>query len=340
MSMGSHQKTIGDTQTWLTPPHVTDALGAFDLDPCAAPEPRPWDTARVHITLPKDGQRAHGGIGGFYRSNLMDGSVHPDFSDMPVRFSLLKAYGWSALHGYHARLFELKQTQAMQRGTATHALLFETRKVVGYPGKVRRGKEYDAFVEAHPDTEILTMKDYDSARFLADAIREHPMASQILDGVRESTMRFDWNGMKCRTTPDVRGVDFLNDVKTTANGDPVKFLWHALRMKYHAQLRMQAIGCVQSGYKAPEFHYLTVAEASAPWVVTVFEIQPRALEQGEKLLMQWSERLKTCEASGVWPGYSQAVVPLDIPEDLKLTFDNDDEAADESGPDVTILMAG
>lgn len=25
---------------WLTPPHILDALGPFDLDPCA-PDPRP-----------------------------------------------------------------------------------------------------------------------------------------------------------------------------------------------------------------------------------------------------------------------------------------------------------
>jgi hypothetical protein len=30
-------------------------LGKFDLDPCAAPSPRPWPTARTHIALPSDG---------------------------------------------------------------------------------------------------------------------------------------------------------------------------------------------------------------------------------------------------------------------------------------------
>lgn len=40
---------------WLTPPHLIHALGPFDLDPCAAPEPRPWPTAHRHITLPENG---------------------------------------------------------------------------------------------------------------------------------------------------------------------------------------------------------------------------------------------------------------------------------------------
>lgn len=44
-SMGSHQSANAGTHTWLTPPPILTALGLFDLDPCACPEPRPWATA-------------------------------------------------------------------------------------------------------------------------------------------------------------------------------------------------------------------------------------------------------------------------------------------------------
>lgn len=46
------------THVWLTPPDLKAPLGEFDLDPCAAPEPRPWPTAKRHITLPEDGLSA------------------------------------------------------------------------------------------------------------------------------------------------------------------------------------------------------------------------------------------------------------------------------------------
>lgn len=45
----------GAFDTWLTPPEILWALGEFDLDPCAAPSPRPWPTAKRHIELPEDG---------------------------------------------------------------------------------------------------------------------------------------------------------------------------------------------------------------------------------------------------------------------------------------------
>lgn len=53
--MSSHQRLVGGSDVWLTPRHVLEALGDFDLDPCAAPQPHLWPTAREHITLPFDG---------------------------------------------------------------------------------------------------------------------------------------------------------------------------------------------------------------------------------------------------------------------------------------------
>lgn len=39
----------GVTDNWITPPEILNALGPFDLDPCAC-TPQPWPTARVMLT--------------------------------------------------------------------------------------------------------------------------------------------------------------------------------------------------------------------------------------------------------------------------------------------------
>ncbi len=55
---GAHGQHRDRTDNWLTPSHILAALGgweSFDLDPCAAPEPRPWPTAKRHVTLPDNG---------------------------------------------------------------------------------------------------------------------------------------------------------------------------------------------------------------------------------------------------------------------------------------------
>lgn len=48
-AIGGHHSAAAISTTWLTPQPILDAVGgwrSFDLDPCAAPDPRPWPTAR------------------------------------------------------------------------------------------------------------------------------------------------------------------------------------------------------------------------------------------------------------------------------------------------------
>lgn len=50
----TRQKSTKDQ--WLTPPEIIQALGPFDVDPCA-PVVRPWSTAAQHFTIRDNGLR-------------------------------------------------------------------------------------------------------------------------------------------------------------------------------------------------------------------------------------------------------------------------------------------
>lgn len=55
MTLSAHQRPYrGATDVWLTPPSIIEALGPFDLDPCAAID-QPWRTATVQYTVEDDG---------------------------------------------------------------------------------------------------------------------------------------------------------------------------------------------------------------------------------------------------------------------------------------------
>lgn len=47
MTLGSHQQSVGKSQTHITPRWIIDRLGPFDLDPAAA-DPRPWACAATN----------------------------------------------------------------------------------------------------------------------------------------------------------------------------------------------------------------------------------------------------------------------------------------------------
>ena len=54
MPSWGNEERISNTVVWLTPPYILEALGEFDLDPCAATN-RPWDTAKNHYIEADDG---------------------------------------------------------------------------------------------------------------------------------------------------------------------------------------------------------------------------------------------------------------------------------------------
>ena len=231
-----------------------------------------------------------------------------------IRFSHLRAFGRSPMHGLHARSHEMEETRDMERGTAVHAILFGNKKVCGYPGPQRRGKDYEAFAAAHPEHEILTLSEYEKAQRMADAVRANSVAAPLLNGVKEVTLFFPWMGLDCRATPDVRGKDYLVELKTSSTADPVKFTWHARRMCYHAQLKFQEYACRHHDVRIKD-HWIICVESKAPHPVVVWHVEPEALEEGDKMLTLWAERMKACDAAKHYPGYVECALPLVWPKD-------------------------
>lgn len=253
----------------------------------------------------------------------------------PIRFHHLKAMGRSPLHCLQSlTCAPRKPTAAMRLGTAIHALLFGTREVVAFPGATRRGKAWETFAADRQDCEILLLNEYDNAMGAVDAITKCKTAMDVLRGEREETLLFDHIGMRCRVTPDVRGDGYVTELKSTNTADPFRFTSHATRMGYHAQLAWQRIGVASSDLGQPQTAYVVAVEQSAPYAVTVLRLTDRALEAGDRLCRLWSERLKVCLDSGTWPAYSDAIVDLDVPDDLGLMFEDEDGNSVTESQDV------
>lgn len=53
-SATANTPNLGRSDDWFTPPHIIEALGAFDLDPSTSTA-RPFDTAAKHYTIKEDG---------------------------------------------------------------------------------------------------------------------------------------------------------------------------------------------------------------------------------------------------------------------------------------------
>lgn len=245
----------------------------------------------------------------------------------PVRFSNLKAMARSAAHYRHAVEVQREDARHMRLGRALHCLLLGGKPLAVYPGKVRRGKEWEAFLSARPDHEIILANDLPEVQGMERSVRKNRDAMALLDGIRETRLEWEFLGRKCAGTPDAHDESVV-ELKSAQCSEPRRFARDGLWFGYHAQLAWYRMGIHLAGIGEPRDAYIIAAESSPPHPVTVMKLTARALEQGDKLCRLWMERLIACEQANEWPGYVQGIVDFDVPDDeIELKFEDDESEA-------------
>lgn len=187
--MGSHQSARSETDCWLTPPALLDALGgadSFDLDPCSL-EARPWPTARAHYT-PADNGLTKPWFGRVW--------LNPPYStELVTRF-----LGRMAEHGEGvALIFARTETDSFHRfvwGAATGLLFLRGRLNFHYPDGRRASANGGApsvlIAYGTDDRDILAVAPIDGA-FLALRLErsilmpalDHPLAETWREALQD-----------------------------------------------------------------------------------------------------------------------------------------------------------
>ena len=246
----------------------------------------------------------------------------------PLRFSHLRTLGTRSPAHYAADL-DLDDTPSMERGSAAHAVMFGTMRVLENPFKQRRGEAYEEWATANADALVLTASDYDKTMGMVESLRKHELAVKALTGRYEHTILWQHEGVECRSTPDCYVWERLSELKTSRSSQPERFIPHAIRMGYPGQLAFYDEALRQTKLACPSEHLIVVAEDSAPYVVTVFRLTDRALEAGAKQWRGWFEQYRVHKDANVWPGYSQGVVEFDVDPPYEMTFADDGETLEE-----------
>lgn len=242
-----------------------------------------------------------------------------------IHFSQLRSMAKSPAHYKALETRPREDSLAMRIGRTIHAMVLGGDFIV-YEG-TRRGTEWTAFESANVGREIITGSEAAASREVADAVLSHPRAAELLAGQHEFCLSWKLARRACAGHLDVLGSNFITDLKTTTNAEPGWFARHALQMGYAAQMAWYLDGVVAAGLPAPENVYVVAVETKYPYVISTFELTPRALEMGRKQYRLWFERVLICEASDYWPGYIEGTAPLDAPDDNTLWIDGEEVAA-------------
>jgi hypothetical protein len=252
-----------------------------------------------------------------------------DTRDLPVRTSHLKQMGRSAAHCRHSMLSNWEQTLSQRLGTGTHSLLLGGPPVLLCPTKQRKGKDYTDWLKLQvPGAIVLTKKEYGKAHRMAASVRENKLAAQVLFApgtIYEETIFWEQKGRKRRSTPDARTTSHLTDLKTTRDASPEKFLWEVVRYGYHVQCGDYSDAMKSVNGYAPKDVYVVAVENKEPHLCTVHRMTTGTLERGSKQAGVWLDKVIECERTGIWAGYADTILDLDIPPDpVDLIWDDED----------------
>jgi hypothetical protein len=264
--------------------------------------------------------------------------AEPNPLHQPIRFHHLKAAGRTAKHAREALLKrDDKPTQAMILGKAVHALLLGGSVVIAFEGKSRRGKAYDEFAAKHHGKIILVGDEPDRVDGMAREVEANADARVLLEApgaVHERTLLFDKEGRAARTTPDIFTAEEVTELKTSADVNPTAFPWLCKRMGYHAQVAYHIEGVTLSGLGQPSRGNIIAVEQASPYIVQVYRLPAPALDAGARQVRLWWARLRAAELAGVWQGYSDVPIDLELPEESMLNFDGVEASNDGGEGDV------
>ena len=250
---------------------------------------------------------------------------HP--ADGRVHISELKEMRKSPAHYKHACETSREITRPMRIGFVTDRLVFGHSERVDtgfdvFDGDKRTGAAWGQAVKACPaGTMLVTNTEYEDASGAANAVLSDPVARAALAGC-EFQRVLQWSAYGLEWASGIEGerggldawkCDTIYDLKTTASADPDELARHVLRMGWHAQGAAYLDGARYKGIPATRFVLICV-ESAPPHVVTVLALPPAMIELGRRALTLWTEKLRACDASGVWPGYAQCEVECEVPE--------------------------
>lgn len=192
-------------------------------------------------------------------------------------------------------------------GTAAHSLILENDTtnivVLNFPNYLTKAaKESKAAVIADNKQPLLA-KEWEQVQAMHDSVMNHPVASQLFTGhVPERSIFWEQDGMRYKVRPDALHPDLIVDLKTTVNASPDEFGRKAFDFGYFVSAALYQEGVRQVTGKKLPFVFVNV-EKTAPYLVSVTELDEDALDFGHMMIERGSRIYKECTESGNWPGY-------------------------------------
>lgn len=209
-----------------------------------------------------------------------------------------------------------KHSDAFTIGTAAHSLILEDDTsgivVVAADNWLTKAAKEEKAAALSEGKQPLLVKEMAHVVGMRDSVMNHPAARELLTGHRpEASVFWEENGLPLKCRPDAWQPTQLVDLKTTLNADPREFGKTAYNFGYHQSAGHYIDGVKQATGETLPFVFVLV-EKTAPYLVSVVQLDPEAIEMGRALNERAKRIYQECTESGNWPGYP-TTEPISLP---------------------------
>jgi exodeoxyribonuclease VIII len=169
--------------------------------------------------------------------------------------------------------------------------------------------------EERPDAQWLKPDEWKTCLGMADAVLSNPVYTHYasdVEGIAEGTGYFKYNGASCKVRPDLYTSDgTIIDLKSTQDASEAGFRKSVRNFKYDFQACWYLEAMRALGLPARQFIFVCV-EKSPPYLTATYILTASEIDRQKPRMQKACEIWATCMESGVWPGYPEEVVTLDL----------------------------
>ena len=242
-----------------------------------------------------------------------------------LRASEVKSAARSTLaHLAHSMRQPREDTDAFRAGRALHCAVLRPADFVAEfitaPKCDRRTKDgkamYDAVLAGAGGRDVLDEVTSRVNDGMAVSIAEHPSAAAALAmcSIREQVFLGEIAGVPAKCRVDALSTDgtILVDVKTSMSASPRAFARSCVEYGYALQFAFYRAILRQNGYAVDDCMIVAV-EKSSPYLVACYRLPEETLDRAHAVVVRVVGEIERARETGVWPGYSDGVVDINLP---------------------------
>ena len=174
---------------------------------------------------------------------------------------------------------------------------------------------FAAMQEERPDAQWLKPDEWKTCLGMAEAVLSNPVYTHYasdIEGIAEGTGYFKYNGASCKVRPDLYIPDgTIIDLKSTQDASEVGFRKSVRNFGYNFQTCFYMEAMRALGLPARQFIFVCV-EKTAPYLTATYTLTASEIDRQKPRMQKACEIWATCMETGVWPGYPEEVVTLDL----------------------------